>query len=118
MTDLDREVYDAIYPQLPLRVRMMGPKHIRKLVTITLQELPSREVYGASDSAHQARMREALAEQVKSTYLFTAKDERCGFAIMTLILTAAISALVNQIIQWWWNHPRRMEAVEQWQSKQ
>lgn len=118
MTSPIDDVLEEIRPHLPMRVKLLGEKRLRRIVGIAIKEWPTEQMYASGDDTHKDDVRKALEEQVKSSYLESEPDDqRYGFAILAIVLTAAISAIIQQMIAWWWNKPKNRDLMTLWQRQ-
>lgn len=119
MSDAAEQALDEIYGKLPLGVRLLGRDRLKKVVAITIKEWPSQDLCDAAGEDSQAELWESLEEQVRTSYVESVtRDKRYGFAILSIILVSAISAIVQQLVIWWLNRPKNREIMASWQSQQ
>jgi hypothetical protein len=112
------ELFEAIKPKLPLRVRMLGDARLKTMVAVAITEFPQERMLAFGDDQHADEVWKAYEAQVKASYAQSgSKDGKYGFIILSLVIAAAISTIVQQIILWWWNKPKHRELMAKWQSQ-
>ena len=79
----------------PLRRYMLGRDRCDRLVRLAIETALPGEYVAAG---HDAGMRQAICERVAGRY-----EERCSSVFVTMILSWAISAIVQYLIRRWWN---------------
>lgn len=86
----------------PIRRALLGRERCEALAAIAAEEVGYEAFAGANNGAfarkYLAGSRRRIGERVARRY-----HERCGFAFTTLILSWAISAIVQALIARWWN---------------
>jgi len=108
-------VLKEIRPHLPLRVRLLGDDRLKEIIGIAIQDWPTDMQLAGGDGDHKEQVWKSLEEQVKQSFLYKQDPEKkYGFAILTLILAAAISTIVQQMILWWLHRPKNRELMAQW----
>lgn len=115
MTEPADHVLREIKSSLPLRVRLLGEERLKEIVAIAIEEWPTDTQLATGDGDHKEAVWKSLEEQVKQSFLYKQDPEKkYGFAILTIILAAAISTIVQQMILWWLHRPKNRELMAQW----
>lgn len=106
MTQADLDAaWDALASN-PVRRALLGRKRCDALAAIAGEEVRYESRAGANfdgfAAAHMEGSRRRIGHRIARRY-----PERCGFAFTTLILSWAISAIVQALIARWWanRHP-------------
>lgn len=88
----------------PIRRAMLGRERCDAIAALAAEEVGyeafSGANHGAFAAAHVTDSRRRIGGRVARRYNAA---ERCGFAFTTLLLTWAISAIVQALIARWWN---------------
>jgi len=104
--ELIDDTWNALRPSL-LRRSMLGRKRCAELVMHTLAVFPDREYYAmqaAEGSAADRRLRVETEERVhdRMRNSVAAEPGVYGFAIMSLVMMWAVSAVVQYLLAQWW----------------
>ena len=77
-----------------------------------------RALSTSASAAHAEDVFDTLEEQVKSSYneRYSGED-RYGFAILSIVLVAAISAIVQCLIKWWLEKRLNKSLMESWHDQ-
>lgn len=108
------DLAEMAFQSLPLRLRIVGRARVRDIVDETIYEWPVRPLAAAPDAAHAEDVFRVLPEQVQSSYLGRYGEKEYGFVILSVILVAAISAIVQVLIKWWLEKKLNRELMESW----
>lgn len=107
MSDL-RGARDAVWQALgasPFRRTLLGRQRCDAIVRVAVDSIAPIELDVCGQGTDQeAVVIRRLEQRVRDRYA-----EQCGFAFTTLILTWAISAIVQALVRAWWEN-RRKEA--------
>lgn len=108
------DLAEMAFQALPLRLRIVGRARVADIVNTAVYEWPVRQLAASPDAAHADDVFAALPEQVKSSYQGRYGDKQYGFAILSIVLVAAISAIVQVLIKWWLEKRLNQELMEGW----
>ena len=108
------DLSEMAFQSMPLRLRIVGRARVRDIVDTTIYEWPVRPLASSPDLAHAHDVFTTLEEQVKSSYADRHGQKEYGFAILSIILVAAISAIVQVLIKWWLEKKINKELMESW----
>jgi hypothetical protein len=112
------DLSEHVFQSLPLRLRVIGRHRARDIVDTAVHEWPVQPLAHAPSAGHAEDVFATLEEQVKSSYIGRYGDkEGYGFAILTVVLIAAISAIVQQLVKWWMEKKLNKELMESWHNE-
>jgi len=112
------DLSEMAFQSLPLRLRIVGRARVRDIVDTTIYEWPITPLAASPDLAHAEDVFATLEEQVKSSYTDRHGQKEYGFAVLSIILVAAISAIVQVLIKWWLEKKLNKELMESWHHEQ
>lgn len=96
------DLAEMAFQSLPIRQRVIGRARVRDIVETAVYEWPVRQLTTANgDEAQEKDVFDVLPAQVESSYTGRYGEKEYGFAILSIILVAAISAIVQVLIKWW-----------------
>lgn len=109
------DLEDYVWRRLPMRMRLLGRKRVADVVQVAIFEWPTHPLDVCGSHAQQADIFETLKSQVLSSYKerYGAEDTY-GFAIMTIILMALISSVVQVLVKWWLERKLHARQMEEW----
>ena len=111
------DLAEYVRHRLPLRARMIGRKRIEDIVSTTIYEWPALSLSIAGGPEHTDAVFDALESQVLASYQNRyGDDDRYGFAIMTIILVAAITAIVQVLVKWWLEKKLHQDQMKSWHA--
>lgn len=94
---------DAVWDALgsaPLRRAILGRERCDAIVRVAMDSIPTMELQAAGrGTGHEAAVIRRIERRVRGRYA-----EQCGFAFSTLILSWAISAIVQALVIRWWRN--------------
>lgn len=97
-----KEARDGAWEALahaPVRRFMLGRDRCDRLVRLAIETaMPSEYIAAGADSDYGTSMRQAICERVAVRF-----EERCSSVFVSMILSWAISAIVQYLIRRWWN---------------
>jgi hypothetical protein len=110
------ELCEYVRSRVPLRVRLVGRERLQDLVLIAVTEWPIEPLMGTErGSAVEEKVLEATAKRVSATYEALHGSEKTYGFIWAFILSAAISAIVQYILEWWLHRPANRVKLAGWQ---
>lgn len=99
------DVWEAL-GAAPLRRAVLGRDRADAMVRVALDVFPTNELAAAGQcTRYAAALQKRMEFAVRSRY-----SERCGFAFSTLILSWAISAIVQALVVRWWKRRQEVES--------
>lgn len=94
---------DAVWEALgssPIRRAILGRERCDAIVRVAKNSIPTIELEAAGEgTGHEAAVIRRIERRVRGRYA-----EQCGFAFSTLILSWAISAIVQALVIRWWRN--------------
>ena len=110
------ELCRYVRSRLPVRARLVGRERLNDLVLIAVTEWPIEPLMSASrGSAQEEKILDATTKRVTATYeALRGAEQNYGF-FWTLILSAAISAIVQHIFEWWLSRSANRVKLAGWQ---
>lgn len=102
--------------RLPVRARLVGRERLNDLVLIAVTEWPIEPLMSASrGSSEEEKLLDATTKRVTATYeALRGSEQNYGF-FWTLILSAAISAIVQHVLEWWLSRSANRVKLAGWQ---
>lgn len=117
--DTPEDLKALVWKRLPmLRKHAIGKDQVSDIVDAVLIEFPVRSFSVIKEGAHeQGLLEEDLLQSVKRHYcLARGEDTHNVGAIWTLILLNVASAIIAQIVKWWWENAHNREQMERWKT--
>lgn len=110
------ELCDYVRRRLPVRTRLVGKERLNDVVLIAVTEWPIEPLMAAGrGSVEEEKILDATTKRVTATYeALRGSEETYGF-FWTLILSAAISAIVQHILEWWLSRTANRVKMAGWQ---
>lgn len=109
------ELVDKMWGDLPpIRKRLAGRDAVRRIVVDAVQEWSPEYLMACQDNAQRDVYAADLTKRLERRY--TGQQEY-GFAIMTVILVALISAVVQWLVKWWLDRNFNREQMQAWQRE-
>lgn len=98
----------------PIRKRLAGRDAVRRIVVDAVQEWSSEYLMACHDNAQRDVYAAELARRLERRYI---GQQEYGFAMMTVILVALISAVVQWLVKWWLDRNFNREQMQAWQRE-
>lgn len=98
----------------PIRKRLAGRDAVRRVVVDAIQEWSADYLAACQDNDQRNVYAADLTKRLERRY--TGQQEY-GFAIMTIVLVAVISAVVQWLVKWWLDRNFNRELMAQWQRE-
>lgn len=117
--DTPEDLKALVWKRLPmLRKHAIGKDQVSDIVDAVLIEFPVRSFSAIKEGAHeQGLLEEDLLQSVKRHYcLARGEDAHNVGAIWTLILLNVASAIIAQIVKWWWENSQNRDAMARWKT--
>lgn len=111
---LDDLVAECWFDLPPIRKRIAGRDAVRQVVVDAIQEWSPGVLGACSTDDQRAAYAADLTERLKRRY---AGQQEYGFAIMTIILVAVISAVVQWLVKWWLDRNFNRECMARLQQE-
>lgn len=111
LDDLVSECWPALPP---IRKRLVGRDAVRQIVVDAVQEWAADYLGACQDDAQRKAYADALTKRIEQRC--TGRQEY-GFAIMSIILVAVISAVVQWLVKWWLDNHIHREQMQSWQRE-
>ncbi len=111
------ELKALVWKRLPmLRKHAVGKDQVSDIVDAVLIEFPTRSFSIVPEGGHeQGLLEEDLLQSVKRHYcLARGEGSHNVGAIWTLLLINVASAIIAQIVRWWWENKHHQELIVQW----
>jgi hypothetical protein len=110
------ELCDHVRRRLPVRARLVGKERLNDLVLIAVTEWPIEPLLAAGrGSVEEEKILDATTKRVTATYEALRGGEQTYGFFWTLILSAAISAIVQHILEWWLSRAANRVKLAGWQ---
>ena len=110
------ELCDHVRRRLPVRARLVGKERLNDLVLIAVTEWPIEPLMAASrGSVEEEKILDATTKRVTATYEALRGSEQTYGFFWTLILSAAVSAIVQHILEWWLSRSANRVKLAGWQ---
>lgn len=103
---------DYVRERMPLRARAIGRAKLRSIVAETVAHWPTPTLMGCRPGSRE----EHLALSAAETAVCHALERRYGF-IWTLLLSAVVSAVIQQVLRWWIERRENQEQIEVWRRE-
>lgn len=100
---------DYVRERMPLRARAIGRAKLRSIVAETVANWPTPHLMGCRPGSRE----EHLALSATETAVCHTLERRYGF-IWTLLLSAVVSAVIQQVLKWWLERRENQEQMELW----
>ena len=102
--------------RLPVRARLVGKERLNDLVLIAVTEWPIEPLMAAGrGSVEEEKILDATTKRVTATYEALRGSEQTYGFFWTLILSAAISAIVQHVLEWWLSRSANRVKLAGWQ---
>jgi hypothetical protein len=108
-----------LWKRLPmLRKHAVGKDQVSDLVDAVLVEFPERSLGIVKQGGHdQGLIEEQLLQSVKRHYcLARGEDEHNVGMIWTLIVLNVASAIIAEIVKWWWANADNRDQMARWKN--
>ena len=108
-----------VWKRLPmLRKHAVGKDQVSDIVDAVLIEFPERSLVVTEKGGHdQGLIEEQLLQSVKRHYcLARGEDQHNVGMIWTIILLNVASAIITEIIKWWWEHAEHRDQMARWKA--
>ncbi len=110
---IDDLVAEVWFDLPPIRKRIAGRDTVRSIVVDAIQEWSPEYLMACNDNTQRAVYAADLTKRLEQRYA----QQEYGFAIMTIILVAVISAVVQWLVKWWLDRHFNRECMAQWQRE-
>ena len=112
------ELCDYVRRRLPVRARLVGKERLNDLVLMAVTEWPSDWLMQCGrGSVEEEKAIGDTAGRVSRTYeAVRGAEPQYGF-LWALVLSAAISAIVQHILEWWLSRPANRVKMAGWQEE-
>jgi hypothetical protein len=111
------DLAEYVRHRLPMRARMIGRKRVEDIVATVIYEWPSLGLSCRESVGEEDMVWDSLKAQVLSSYQNRyGSDDRYGFAIMAIVLVAAITAIVQVLVKWWLEKKLHQDQMTSWHS--
>lgn len=111
-----QELCEYVRRSLPLRARLVGRERLDDLTLIAITEWPCSSFAGIRrDSGEEEKILYGVTANVKRVYeAIHASEKNYGF-IWAFVLSSAVSAIVQLILQWWLSRSANRLKMAAWQ---
>ncbi|NDE15602.1 hypothetical protein EBZ80_11800 [bacterium] len=115
-SDGPKELCEYVRKALPLRARLVGRERLDDLTLIAVTEWPIQPLMDARrGSGDEERILDSVAQSVARTYeSVRGAEQRYGF-LWAFVLSSAVSAIVQLVLQWWLSRPSNRMKMAAWQ---
>jgi|LakMenE18May11ns_1017448.scaffolds.fasta_scaffold9315655_2 hypothetical protein len=111
-----KELCEYVRSNLPLRARLVGKERLDDITLIAVTEWPIQPLMDAQrGSAGEEKILDFMSRDVARVYeAVHGSDKRYGF-FWTFVLSSAVSAIVQVILQWWLSRASNRVKMAAWQ---
>lgn len=96
----------------PIRKRLAGRDAVRRIVVDAVQSWSAEYLASCHDDAQRDAYATALTTELEMRYR---GQPEYGFVLMSIILAALISAVVQWLVKWWLDNHFNRELMQSWQ---
>lgn len=108
------ELVDQMWDDLPpLRKRLAGREAVRRVVVDAVQEWSADYLAACQDNAQRDVYVADLTKRLERRYA----GQEYGFAIMSIILLAIVTAVVQWLVKWWLDRNFNRLQMAEWQRE-
>lgn len=110
------ELCQYVRQSLPLRARLVGKERLDDITLIAVTEWPIQPLLDARrGSGDEERMLDSITKSVSRTYeTVHGSEKRYGF-LWAFVLSSAVSAIVQLVLQWWLSRSVNRMKMAAWQ---
>lgn len=110
------ELCEHVRKLLPLRARLVGKERLDDITLMAITEWPIQPLLDAQRGSDiEEKLLDRISQNVSRTYeTVHGSEKRYGF-FWAFILSSAVSAIVQIILQWWLHRPSNRIKLAAWQ---
>lgn len=110
---LDDLVAECWFDLPPIRKRLAGRDAVRRIISDAVREWSPDYLVSCTHSGQQDVYAADLTKRLERRY---AQQQEYGFVLMSIILVALISAVVQWLVKWWLDNHFNRELMQGWQQ--
>lgn len=111
---IDDLVAECWFDLPPVRKRIAGRDAVRRIVVDAIQEWSGEYLAACSDNGEPNVYAADLSKRLERRY---SQQDEYGFVLMSIILVAVISAVVQWLVKWWLDNHFNRELMQGWQRE-